>query len=109
MAMLTEASLNMTTRTSHPLSSRAIRIYVWILLSAFLVVQAAAVWAIHVRTGQLSDFGRFYYAVDAWRSGAGGLYQPNFATPIVIEGQTFEMTNVASPLWHVIAWPFTYV
>jgi hypothetical protein len=81
----------------------------WILLSAVLGVQATGVWAIHVRTGQLSDFGRFYYAVDAWRTAAGDLYQPTFVTPIVVKGQTLEMMNVASPLWHVVALPFTYV
>src|SRR5687767_14880779 len=91
---------------SHPLASSGIRAYVWVMLAAVLAVQSAGVWALCVSEQQLCDFGRFYYAVLAWREG-GGLYQPNLATSKVINGRPFEMMNVASPLWHLAAWPFT--
>ena len=82
---------------SHPLESRAIRFYLWLMLGAVFIVQAFGVWGLCVRGQQLCDFGRFYYAVAAWSTRGADLFQPNFATPKVIDGQTFEMQNVASP------------
>src|SRR4026208_514448 len=94
---------------AHPLESRAIRVYLWVMLGAVATVQAFGVWRICLLEQQLCDFGRFYYAAANWRTGAFDLFQPNFATPTVMNGQTFEMLNVASPVWHPAVWPFTYL
>lgn len=101
----------MTTRAPrpHPLASRAIRVLLWSIVIALIGVQAYGVHGLCVRDGQLCDFGHFYYAAADWRTGNGGLYEPNVASPRVINGQQFELTNVASPSWHLLVLPFTFI
>ena len=101
----------MTTRAPrpHPLASRRIRVLLWSIVIALIGVQAYGVRGLCVQDQQLCDFGHFYYAAADWRTGSGGLYEPNVASPRVINGQQFELTNVASPLWHLFVLPFTYI
>src|SRR5688572_21979102 len=98
-----------TSRSSrHPLASRWMQAYVWLMVGAVCLVQARGVVRTCISTGQLCDFGRFYYATLAWRGG-GDLYAPNPATPAKIRDTTLHMPNVASPAWHAAVLPFTYL
>jgi hypothetical protein len=66
------------------------------------------VWGLCVRDQQLCDFGHFYYAAADWRTHDRSLYEANFASSVVIDGQPFDLRNVASPSWHLIVLPFTF-
>ena len=94
---------------SHRLGTRRIRVTLWIIIAALIGVQSVGVWGMCVQDRQLCDFGHFYYAAAAWRGGNAGLYDANLASPRVVEGQQFELRNVASPLWHLVVLPFTFV
>ena len=101
----------MTTRAprSHPLASRGIRLVLWIIVTALVGVQSFGVWGMCVQDRQLCDFGHFYYAAAEWRNGDAGLYERNLASPRVVDGQQFELRNVASPVWHLVVLPFTFL
>ena len=95
--------------TAHPLASRRFRVCLWIVFAVIVAVQVRGVWSLCVHGQQLCDFGHFYYAAAAWRTGDASLYAPNLASSVVIDGRQFELRNVASPAWHVVVLPFTFV
>lgn len=53
------------------------------------------------------DFGRFYYAIEAWRTG-GSLYDKTPATdePQPPDGRLEARWNLNPPQWHVLVFPF---
>jgi hypothetical protein len=94
-------------RDDHPRALRALHWYAWVLATGVLAVQGYRVYRQEVVERHLSDFGRLYYAVIAWRQG-GSLYGTTAASPLVFpDGSMLEMINVASPAWHLVVWPFT--
>ena len=93
---------------SHPFAPRLLRAYVWLIAVVVAAFQLRRIFTDCVLEAQLCDFGRFYYAAQAWRAG-GELYAPNIATSYPVGGVPFEMQNVASPTWHLAVMPFTYL
>ena len=75
---------------------------------AVIPIRAYKAYQLFVVHGHLADFGRLYYAVIAWRGG-GGLYSPTIASPEPYGDIVLEMVNVATPSFHLIVWPFTYL
>ena len=94
--------------TRHPFAPKALRVYVWCVALLVLAVQGVRIYQLEVQHGHLGDFGRIYYAVISWRAG-GELYAPNIATPEIAGETAAEMINVASPMWHLVVLPFTYL
>jgi hypothetical protein len=92
----------------HPLAPKGLRVFVWSVTFVVLVFQAARTYQREVQFGHLGDFGRIYYAVVSWRAG-GELYGRNVATPEIVGETAAEMSNVASPTWHLVVLPFTYL
>ena len=94
--------------TKHPFAPKALRVYVWCMALLVLASQGARTYQLEVQHGHLGGFGRIYYAVVTWRAG-GELYAPNAATPETVGETATEMINVASPMWHLVVLPFTYL
>jgi Glycosyltransferase family 87 len=94
--------------THHPLALKGLRGYVWGVTLLVLAFQGVQTYQREVQDGHLGDFGRIYYAVVSWRAG-GELYAPNVATPEIVGETAAEMSNVASPTWHLVVLPFTYL
>jgi hypothetical protein len=95
-------------RSNLPFSRKPLRVFVWAMALAVIAIRAWKAYQLFVVHGHLADFGRLYYAVRDWRDG-GGLYTPTVATPEPYGDITREMVNVATPSFHVIVWPFTYL
>jgi hypothetical protein len=92
----------------HPFAPAPLRAFVWVMAVTVVAVRASRAYLLFVVHGHLADFGRLYYAVLAWRDG-GGLYTPTVATPEPYGDIMREMVNVATPSFHLIVWPFTYL
>lgn len=102
-------SLSPGSRSSkHPFAKTPIRMIVWVMAVALIPIRAYKAYQLFVVHGHLADFGRLYYAVLAWRGG-GGLYTPTVATPEPYGDAIREMVNVATPSFHLIVWPFTWL
>jgi hypothetical protein len=52
-----------------------------------------------------NDYGKFYYAMQAWWHG-GSLYAPNIATRMQVEGEWHDYLNMNPPHFHLVVWPF---
>ncbi len=52
-----------------------------------------------------NDFGKFYYAVQAWVHGSS-LYASTVATRVTIAGVTHEFPDLNPPHFHLLVWPF---
>lgn len=58
-----------------------------------------------------NDFGKFYYATQAWWTG-GSLYAPNLATHMEVElrsGRWMEFLNMNPPHFHLLVLPFIWL
>src|SRR4249920_2978056 len=94
--------------SKHPFAKTPIRMIVWAMAVALIPIRAYKAYQLFVVHGHLADFGRLYYAVLSWRGG-GGLYTPTVATPEPYGDAIREMVNVATPSFHLIVWPFTFL
>lgn len=86
-----------------------LRLYFWLIVAAGLTAQLLGVYQSQIAGGTLSDFGRFFYGALTWREG-GSFYTPTVATPLPLtDGTVLAQSNLASPLFHVLVLPFTYL
>lgn len=91
---------------AHPLAQVAFGLIAFVALCYNVIMLDMVVGQLHG-----NDFGKFYYATQAWLGG-GSLYAPNLATHMEVElgsGNWMEFLNMNPPHFHVLVLPFAWL
>lgn len=90
----------------HPVVQVACGVVAFVALCYNCIMLNLSVEQLHA-----NDFGKFYYATQAWWTG-GSLYAPNLATHMEVElrsGRWMEFLNMNPPHFHLLVLPFVWL